>query len=171
MQSEAAAPGRPASVVVMGVSGAGKSTVGALLADLLGWPFIDADDLHPPVNLANMSAGIALTDEDRWPWLDEVGRQLAARPCVVACSALRRSYRDRLRRSCPGFGLVYLAGERARISARQAGRQGHFMPSNLMTSQFSLLEPPESSEHALILDVVSLPAELAARAAQWCRDH
>ncbi|MFL1462216.1 gluconokinase [Roseococcus sp. DSY-14] len=161
----------PLHLLVMGVSGSGKSTLGALLAERLGLPFADADAFHPPANIAKMSAGIALTDADRWPWLDALGEWLAARQGggVVACSALKRAYRDRLRAHAPGLRIVHPHGELPLIAARQAAREGHFMPPSLMASQYATLEPPAPEEAALVLDVAQPPAALAARAAEWAR--
>lgn len=154
-------------VVVMGVSGAGKSTVGTLIADELGLSFRDADEFHPPANVAKMSAGQPLTDEDRWPWLAAIGAHLAAhrgRGCVVTCSALKRAYRDRLREAAPDLRFVFLHGDVALVAARQAARQGHFMPASLVASQFATLEPPGDDEAAISLDVDAPPEQLAARA-------
>jgi gluconokinase len=150
----------------MGVSGSGKSTIGPMLADALDLPFADADAFHPPANIAKMAAGTPLTDEDRWPWLAALGAWLAAQPAggVVACSALRRIYRDRLREAVPGLRLLHLHGDPALIAARQAGREGHFMPAGLMASQFATLEAPTPEEGALLLDVREPPAALVARA-------
>lgn len=154
-------------ILVMGVSGSGKSTVGAMLAERLGLPFADADAFHPADNVAKMSAGIPLTDADRWPWLDALGAWLAAeeKGGVVACSALKRSYRDRLRGWVPGLALVHLAGAPELIAARQGAREGHFMPPSLMASQFATLEPPSAEEEALILDIALTPLAMAAAAA------
>lgn len=142
-------------LVVMGVSGSGKSTVGAALAQRLGVPFADADDLHPPENIAKMSAGRPLDDHDRGPWLDTVGQWLAAHPegGVMSCSALKRSYRDRLRHHAPGAEFLLLAGTHEVIARRQASRPGHFMPASLLASQFATLEPLESDEGGVVIDV------------------
>lgn len=142
-------------VVVMGVSGSGKSTVAAALSQRLRVPFEDADDLHPAANIAKMSRGEALDDTDRWPWLDVVGAWLADRPegGVMACSALKRVYRDRLRGACPGLVVVHLAGDVETIRRRQASRPGHFMPASLLTSQFSTLEPLDPTERGVTVDV------------------
>jgi gluconokinase len=142
-------------LVVMGVSGSGKSTVGAALAQRLRVPFADADDLHPPANIEKMSAGIPLDDHDRQPWLDAVGAWLADHPhgAVMSCSALRRDYRDRLRRHAPRLAFIHLAGTREVIAARMAGRPGHFMPSSLLDSQFATLEPLEPDEAGLTIDI------------------
>jgi gluconokinase len=150
-------------VVVMGVSGSGKSTVGEALAVALGLPFADADTLHPAANVAKMAAGTPLTDDDRWPWLDLVGAQLAGGPVVVACSALRRSYRDRLRLAAPDLAVVYLHGSRELLAERMAGRR-HFMPVALLDSQLATLEPPTADEHAVTVDVALTPAEIVATA-------
>ena len=149
-------------LVLMGVSGCGKSTVGAMLAGRLGWDFQEGDDLHPPANVAKMAAGHPLDDEDRWPWLARVAawveeRTAAGRPGVVTCSALKRSYRDVLRGDRVRF--VYLAGSREQIARRLAARHGHYMPSSLLDSQFAILEPPGPDEQALTVDVQSSPAE------------
>ena len=135
-------------VVIMGVSGCGKSSVGAGLAARLGVIYRDGDDLHPPENVAKMQAGKALSDEDRWPWLDRVGQVLHAQaPVIVGCSALKRSYRDRIRAGAGGpVTFVHLAGSRALIAARMAQRQGHYMPLSLLDSQFAGLEPPTAEE-------------------------
>ena len=158
-------------LLVMGVSGCGKSTLGAMLAERLARPFADADSFHPPANIAKMSAGIALTDADRWPWLDALGAWLAAQADggVIACSALKRSYRDRLRAHVPALRIVHPVGDAALIGARQAARAGHFMPPTLMASQFSTLEPCGPDEDALTLDVADAPEVLAERAAAWVR--
>jgi gluconokinase len=151
-------------LVIMGVTGAGKSTVGTLIAERLGLSFRDADDFHPPANIAKMSAGTPLTDADRWPWLDAIGAHLAAHRgtgCVVTCSALKRAYRDRLREAAPDLRFIHLHGDVALVAARQAARQDHFMPSSLVASQFATLEPPAPEERIITLDVAAPPAALA----------
>jgi len=142
-------------LVVMGVSGSGKSTVGAALAQRLRVPFEDADDLHPPANIAKMAAGHALDDADRHPWLDIVGGWLADHPDggVMSCSALKRKYRDQLRGHAPDVRFVLLAGSAEVIARRQASRPGHFMPASLLASQFATLEPLEPDEGGVVLDV------------------
>jgi len=142
-------------LVVMGVSGSGKSTVGAALAQRLRVPYEDADDLHPPENVAKMSAGHALDDDDRYPWLEAVGSWLADHPDggVVACSALKRKYRDQLRRHAPALEFLLLEGTSEVISRRQASRPGHFMPASLLASQFATLEPLEPDEAGIVIDV------------------
>ena len=142
-------------IVIMGVSGCGKSSVGAALSEALGIPYRDGDDLHPPANVAKMRAGEALTDADRWPWLDRVAQELASlAPVIVGCSALRRAYRDRIRAGAGGPVLfVHLAGSRALIAARMAARSGHFMPASLLESQFATLEPPGPDEAAITVDI------------------
>ncbi|MBK1658386.1 gluconokinase [Paracraurococcus ruber] len=152
-------------VLVMGVSGAGKSTVGGLLAERLGLPFADADSFHPPANIAKMRRGEPLTDADRWPWLDAIGSWVDARTAegsggVVTCSALRRAYRERLRAGRPALRLLYLAGEPALIGARQAARPGHFMPASLMASQFATLEEPTPEEGAILVSVAPPPEDV-----------
>jgi carbohydrate kinase (thermoresistant glucokinase family) len=148
----------------MGVSGCGKSTVAGLLAGQLGWPFEEGDDMHPAANVAKMHAGHPLTDEDRWPWLKQIGawidQQIAAgRSAIVTCSALKRSYRDLLRRDEVTF--VYLHGEYDQIARRLAARHGHFMPSSLLDSQFADLEEPTADEQAIRVDIGGSPVELA----------
>lgn len=156
-------------VLIMGVSGAGKSTIGTLLAARLGVPFADADAFHPPANVAKMSSGQPLTDEDRWPWLDAIGAWLDARAAagqggVATCSALKHSYRDRLLDPRPAVRLLHLSGDPGLIGARQAARPGHFMPPSLMASQVATLEPPEASERAIILSVAPPPEAIVAAA-------
>ena len=159
----------PRVVVVMGVAGTGKSTVGALLATRLGVPYADGDDFHPPANIEKMRAGTPLTDEDRWPWLDAIGtwahRQEAECGGVVSCSALKRVYRDRLRATAPGIVLVHLTGDRKLIEERMRLRQGHFMPTALLDSQFATLEPLQADEPGVAVDVSGEPEEIADRTA------
>jgi gluconokinase len=149
-----APPGLPV-LVVMGVSGSGKSTVGAAVAQRLRVPFADADDFHPPANIAKMTAGQALDDHDRRPWLEAIGEWLAAHPdgAVISCSALKRSYRDQLRHHAPAVAFLHLQGEREVIARRQASRPGHFMPASLLTSQFATLEPLQPDERGVVIDV------------------
>ncbi len=147
----------------MGVSGVGKSTVGTLLAERLGVPFADADAFHPPSNIQKMSAGTPLTDDDRWPWLDAIGAWLDAQAQqggVVTCSALKHSYRARLLGARPAVRLLYLKGDPALVTQRQAARKGHFMPPTLMASQYATLEEPAPEEHAITLDVHAAPEAL-----------
>ena len=156
---------RPAAIIVMGVSGSGKSTIGALLAEALGWPFADADGFHPAANVAKMAAGQPLTDADRWPWLDAIATHIGAsrtaeQPVVVACSALRRAYRERLRAGHGDLIFLHLAGAPEVIAARQAARQGHFMPPSLMASQFATLEDPAGEADAVTVSVVASPHEV-----------
>lgn len=142
-------------IVVMGVSGSGKSTVGAALAQRLRVPFADADDFHSTANIAKMSAGHPLTDADRGPWLDAIGTWLAehGEGGVMSCSALKRTYRDHLRRWWPDTIFVHLDGPIEVIARRQAARPGHFMPTSLMQSQFATLEPLGADERGLTVDV------------------
>jgi gluconokinase len=146
-------------IVVMGVSGTGKSTIGRALAETLGLPFLEGDDLHPESNLAKMAAGIPLTDADRAPWLDLIAARLD-RPVVVACSALKRSYRDRLRRAAPDLVLVYLHGDPELLLARMSQRDGHFMPTALLESQLATLEEPAPDEAVIGADVMLQPEEI-----------
>jgi gluconokinase len=135
-------------IVLMGVAGCGKSSVGEALSRRLGIPYRDGDDLHPAENVAKMRAGIPLTDTDRWPWLDRVAQTLAAEaPAIIGCSALKRAYRDRIRAGAGGpVRFVHLAGSRDLIAARMAQRSGHYMPLSLLDSQFAALEPPDATE-------------------------
>jgi gluconokinase len=156
---------RPAAIIVFGVSGAGKTTVGRLLAERLGWAFLDADDLHPAANVAKMQRGVPLDDADRWPWLDAVGVWIDARAgegraSVTACSALKRAYRDRLREGRPQTRFVFLAGSEAEIAARLERRTGHYWPASLLPTQFAALEPPTPDEGAIVVDVGPPPAAL-----------
>lgn len=154
-------------VVVMGVAGTGKTTVGRLLAEALGVGYAEGDDFHPPENIAKMSAGTPLDDADRWPWLDAVGAWAHGREAlggVVTSSALRRAYRDRLRDAAPGAVFLHLTGERALIQRRMAERRGHFMPPALLDSQFATLEPLGDDEAGVAVDVAGTPSEITARA-------
>ncbi|NBE51057.1 gluconokinase [Streptomyces boluensis] len=156
-------PGRV--VVVMGVSGTGKSTVGPLLAEALGVPYAEADAFHSEANVAKMRSGTPLTDEDRLPWLDAIGRWARGRAGlggVVSCSALKRSYRDRLRAAAPGIVFVHLHGSRELITARQSARAGHFMPSSLLDSQFATLG---ADEVGVAVEVTPASEEVAGTAA------
>jgi gluconokinase len=143
-------------VVVMGVSGCGKSTVGAALAQAVGVPFADGDELHPAANIAKMASGVPLDDDDRFPWLEAIGEWLAAHDAdggVIGCSALKRKYRDQLRSHAPRVGFLHLHGSFDVIAARQAARPGHFMPTSLLESQFATLEPLAPDEHGVVVDV------------------
>jgi carbohydrate kinase (thermoresistant glucokinase family) len=159
------------AVVVMGVSGSGKSTVGRLLAELLGADFVDADDLHPAANVAKMAAGSPLTDEDRAPWLVLVGEAIATRreagaPVVVACSALRRAYRDAITAAALGdVVFVSLDGSPELLATRIGARRAHFMPATLLVSQLQTLEPLQPDEHGFTVSVAGPPADIAAAAA------
>jgi len=138
-------------VLVMGVAGVGKTTIGEPLARALGWRFLDADDYHPPENVAKMKAGIPLQDADRWPWLGRLNRELKElENAVLACSALKQSYRERLAQGIPDFTVVYLHGSAALIRARLEARQHRYMPAALLDSQLATLEPPA---RAIAIDV------------------
>ncbi|WP_375410860.1 gluconokinase [uncultured Methylobacterium sp.] len=152
----------PTVLVVMGVSGSGKSTVAALLAERLGWDFADGDTFHGPGNIAKMQAGIGLGDGDRTPWLAAIAawidRHLAeGRSGVIVCSALKRSYRGALVRDRPAVRIVYLSGEPALIAERLSRRLGHFMPATLLESQFAALEPPGPEERPITVSVAHGP--------------
>lgn len=150
-------------VVVMGVSGSGKTTVGELLAQRLGLPFADADQFHSKANIAKMAAGVPLTDEDRWPWLESIGRWLGDHEesgAVAACSALRRAYRDVLRRHAPGLWFLDLTGSPELMTERIEHRGHHFMPASLVGSQFDTLEPPGADERSIAEEVTMSPDEI-----------
>jgi gluconokinase len=148
----------PCALVVMGVSGSGKSTIADKLAERIGWRYEDGDRFHPPGNVAKMSAGDPLTDEDRWPWLqaiaDEIDRVCkAGERAVIACSALKHAYRDILVHGRKDVRIVFLRGTQALIAERLAGRKGHFMPPGLLDSQFGTLEPPAAGEHPVTVSI------------------
>ncbi len=156
---------RPPVVVVMGVSGCGKSTVGQLLANALAAAYIEGDDLHSQENVERMRAGIALNDAQRRDWLQALADHLAAahdegRPLVVSCSALKRVYRDLLRTGAPDLHLVHLHGTREVLATRSAQREGHYMPVSLLDSQIATLEPPGADENVLTFDVTQAPQEI-----------
>lgn len=157
----------PTALIVMGVSGSGKSTVGSALARALSWDFRDGDAFHPASNVEKMRSGAPLTDADRWPWLDAIAAhvmELEARGghVVIACSALRRAYRDRLRASGTRLAFVHLDGSFALIAGRMETRHGHFMPPSLLESQFATLEPPAPEETAIRVSIDAAPAAIVA---------
>ena len=148
----------PCALVVMGVSGSGKSTIAEQLAARLGWRYVDGDLFHPPANVAKMSAGHPLTDEDRWPWLRAIAAEIdrlaaAGARAVVACSALKRAYRDILVHGRDDIRIVFLNGTKDLIAKRLAARKGHFMPRGLLDSQFKTLEPPQPSERPITVSI------------------
>jgi gluconokinase len=145
------------SLVVMGVSGSGKTTVAELLAKQLGWPFMEGDRLHPPANVEKMRQGIPLNDADRAPWLDRIGEELKSwgaegRSGVLTCSALKRAYRDRIRSARPDVRFIYIKGSEALIEARVAARHHEYMPASLLRSQFDALEEPTPDERVVTVD-------------------
>jgi carbohydrate kinase (thermoresistant glucokinase family) len=151
------------ALILMGVSGSGKSTIAIPLAKRLGWMFKDGDDFHSPGNIEKMRAGHPLTDDDRWPWLHAIAAEIArdrarGASVVIACSALKRAYRDVLVAGHDDVRIVYLKGDRALIGGRLAKRKGHFMPAGLLDSQFGTLEEPGREEHPIVVDI-SLPVE------------
>lgn len=154
-------------IVVMGVSGCGKSTVAALLAGRLGWAFVEGDALHPPANVEKMSQGIPLTDTDRQPWLQTIASTIqtwrqAGQPGVIACSSLRRCYRETIAGTADDLRFAYLRGSFPIIKQRLATRQGHYMPASLLESQFATLEEPAPDEPAITLDTGAPAEELVA---------
>lgn len=153
------------SVVVMGVSGSGKTTVGKLLAERLDWQYQEGDALHPPENVAKMSAGTPLTDADRTPWLHRIAARIDGwrshgESGVITCSALKRAYRDIIVGDRPDVGLVHLKGSRELIGRRMAARKGHFMPTALLDNQFATLQEPTPEERAIVVDVDGAPDEI-----------
>jgi gluconokinase len=157
-----------APLLLMGVSGSGKTVIGRLLADRLVMPFLDADDLHSAENVRKMRLGRPLTDTDRAPWLQAVVGEITrttvdGQGVVVACSALKRAYRDRLRAAAPGLRLVHLAGPPGLIRRRLEARTGHFMPVILLDSQLATLEPPEADEQPLVINLALPPDEIVER--------
>lgn len=157
------------TLVVMGVSGCGKSHVGAAIAQRLGLPLVEGDDFHPEANRQRMQAGMALTDADRSGWLDVLGAQLARHPggAVLTCSALKRDYRDRLRAAATGLRFAWLDLDRDAAAARVAQRSAHFFPAGLVATQFEALEPPLGEPGVLRLDALAPSAQLVAQVAQW----
>lgn len=158
-------------LVVMGVSGCGKSTVGSLLGARLGVPFFDGDDFHPAANKAKMAGGVPLNDDDRAPWLAEIGAALAspaggAGSCIIACSALKRSYRDSLRSFAPDVVFIHLSGDATIISDRLSSREHEYMPGSLLASQLATLEPLRSDEAHVAVDIHEDPASLVDRIVQ-----
>ena len=157
----------PSVIVVMGVSGSGKTTVAGRLADRLGWQLAEADMFHSPANIAKMRGGIALTDEDRWPWLDGIANWIDAarsahRPGVITCSALKRRYREIIVGGRPDLRLVYLKGDYGLIARRMAAREDHYMPVGLLQSQFDALEEPGPDENAIVVSIEARPEEIVA---------
>ena len=157
---------KPSVLVLMGVSGCGKTTVAAILARRLGWPFEEGDALHPQANIEKMAAGHSLTDVDRWPWLAKVAdwidkRLDAGENGLITCSALKRSYRDLINRRGSGLMFVFLAGSKETIAARLAARHGHFMPASLLDSQFADLDEPAADEPAIRVEIGPPAAEIA----------
>lgn len=160
----------PSAICVMGVSGSGKTSIGEQLAARLGYAFLEGDRLHPPANVEKMSQGVALTDEDRWPWLDMIGAEIArcldaGDGIVFSCSALKRAYRDRLRHAAAGrLAFVYLGGSRDLLRARMGARTGHFMPVTLLDSQLKTLEVPTGEPGVVAVDIDAPPGDIVERA-------
>ena len=175
-QARATAAAHPAlaypPMIVMGVQGTGKTTIGSALGERLGVTFIDSDDLHPPANKVKMAAGTPLEDEDRVPWLKLVGATIVAnaaegRTTIVACSALKRWYRELLRSSVPELQFIHLAGQRDLVASRLATRQHEFMPTTLLDSQFEVLEPLAPWEAGVVVPVAGTPAEIVDVVAEY----
>ena len=159
----------PPIIVVMGVAGSGKSSIGAALAGRHGWAFLEGDDLHPPANVARMARGLPLTDADRGEWLAAIALRIAEADragagLVVACSALKRQYRDQLSAASARVLYLFLSGDKALVAARMAHREGHFMPLSLIDSQYEALEPPQADERVLTLPITLEPGELLVEA-------
>ena len=174
MNSEAAQQKQYPVLVLMGVSGSGKSTVGGMLAGAMGWDLQEGDDLHPQANIDKMATGHPLNDDDRWPWLDKIAVWIkshtdAGQPGIVTCSALKRSYRDALRAFAPDLALVHLTGAREVLAQRMAGRSGHYMPASLLDSQLATLEPPQADERAITVDIAQPAAQQLQTALAWLR--
>lgn len=163
-------------VVVMGVSGSGKTTIAAGLARQEGWILLEGDSFHPAANIAKMKAGTPLTDDDRWPWLRAIAARedellAAGQSAVVACSALKRSYRDILLGGRPDTFLMYLHGSHALIAERMKARKDHFMPPALLESQFATLEEPGPDEHPIIVDIGGPPETVIQDAVRQLKEH
>lgn len=166
----------PVHLVVMGVSGSGKTTVARVLVERLGWPLGEADDFHPPANVAKMAAGVPLTDEDRWPWLRAIRDWMtdhaqAGRSTVVTCSALRRVYRDVLREASGRVVFAHLAADESVLRERLTHRSGHFMPASLLPSQLATLEPLAPHEAGVVLDAAASPDDLADQILEVLRER
>jgi len=156
---------RTTVVVVMGVSGCGKSTIAARLAERLGWQFAEADLFHPPVNIDKMRGGVPLSDDDRWPWLQSIAAWIdaarrARRPSVITCSALKRKYRELIAGGRDDVALVYLKGDYALIERRLAARAHAYMPASLLRSQFEALEEPGADENPIVVSIEPPPGEI-----------
>jgi carbohydrate kinase (thermoresistant glucokinase family) len=162
--------------IVMGVSGSGKTTIAAGLARQMGWILLEGDKFHPPENIAKMKAGTPLTDADRRPWLEAIGRRedellAAGQSASVACSALKRSYRDTLIGSRPDTVLIYLRGSKALIADRMKARKDHFMPPALLDSQFATLEEPGPDEHSITVDIGGTPDAVIQDVIRQLKEH
>jgi gluconokinase len=162
--------------VLMGVSGSGKTTIAQGIADRMGWPLLEGDKFHPTANVEKMSLGHPLTDDDRWPWLRAIAAEIDAvrargESAVVACSALKRAYRDILIGDRPDVVLVYLQGEQSLIAARMQARKGHFMPPALLDSQFATLEEPGPNEHPITVSIAPKPDDIIDAVVRQLKDR
>jgi len=162
--------------VMMGVSGSGKTTIARGVAEREGWRLVEGDSFHPAANVAKMHAGIPLTDEDRWPWLRAIAREIDAmlargEPAVVACSALKHAYRDVLIGDRKDVLLVYLQGSKELIAGRLAARRGHFMPAALLDSQFDTLEEPGEDEHPIVVSIAPPPEAIIDEVVRQLKEH
>ena len=167
-------PDHPPQIVVMGVSGSGKTTAGEALGARLGLRYSDADGFHPQANVDKMAAGHPLTDDDRWPWLDRIGEWLDSyreTGAIVSCSALRRVYRDRIRRHVPDAIFVHLAGPQLLVRERMQHRRDHFMPASLLQSQYDTLEQLEPDERGVILDLAQPVPAIVDAYVKWAAGH
>lgn len=165
------------TLIVMGVSGCGKSTIASRLAQLLNWEFVEGDEFHPPSNIQKMANAIPLTDDDRWPWLDHIAGYLQKRleenkPVILACSALKEKYRERLSAHLkPRPLFIYLKGSQERIAKQLSQRKGHYMPLSLLQSQFEALEEPAAKSNAIIIEIDEHPDRMIERILAMLKPH
>lgn len=168
--------GGPHHVVVMGVSGCGKTTVATALSEATGMRFLEADDLHPGANVSKMAAGVPLDDDDRWPWLEALSewmhdQRAQGRSTVITCSALKHSYRQLLARGLPQLHFIHLTAEPGLLTLRLERRAGHYMPASLLDSQIAALEPLRSDESGVVIDASVTPEQVVRQALSWLREQ